>query len=556
MSFDDLLKIIPYNEGDLDTLLHEANLGYTPKNIIKEKRHYAYLKEFLGKTAGLNAQFVVIEKDYVSRDYLSDYTSYYATCYEDYKKKCTRLHFFTSKREELLSLFKEKFYNSLVEGALKNREHQDFWTEDYLGYIVIKPIPYRFMGFTLLKHYNFKTGANHYKDSRDYWGVKHYKIHLFGNELEIQSLAFQEQDRNVAACATISIWCMLQRAAEDYFVILKSPSEITGDAGLTHHDGNRQFPNSGLSVPAMCNAIAKNGMVTIVRWFKDYEKGFDFNGYLRKLIHAYSTIKIPLILVLRVPGIGNKMFGHAVTISGHKKKDKESDQSESICETIKGKILSSVVIPEINYRASEVEKFYAHDDQWGAFSRMEFVGNDKLNCPWSIYNPNKILCEPIALIIPAYPKVRIDYDVIEKIVIQLNELISQPLEDEIQGKLIWDIKLMLSEDVKAKIQNTDLLDDKAERDKKLQLKFLTTPLPRYVWLASFCVDDNTIGDFMFDATGLIDGSLLINAIFYYDEIKSRLIEYLENTVARTNNEYLQAIFVEDIHSIINKLKMF
>jgi len=53
----------------------------------------SYLLRYLGY---LNANTVVIEEDYIDKDYLIDYANYYARSFKDYKKKTTRLHFFTN----------------------------------------------------------------------------------------------------------------------------------------------------------------------------------------------------------------------------------------------------------------------------------------------------------------------------------------------------------------------------------------------------------------------------------------------------------------------------
>ena len=48
---------------------------------------YTYLTE-------LDATTVLLETDYVDRDYLEDYSRYYVKCFNRYGERCARLHFF------------------------------------------------------------------------------------------------------------------------------------------------------------------------------------------------------------------------------------------------------------------------------------------------------------------------------------------------------------------------------------------------------------------------------------------------------------------------------
>jgi hypothetical protein len=155
----DHIEIVEYDESRLDELFFNANEKVTPLASIREKYHLDFFKEFLGYQ-GLRATFVVIEKNYRSKDYLSDYSSYYSTCFEKYSKLCTRLHFFKSGKD--FNLFKDEFIRNIV-GDVSREESCDFWSLNYIGYIVVKPIPHNFIGFTLLKHYNYSETNISYK---------------------------------------------------------------------------------------------------------------------------------------------------------------------------------------------------------------------------------------------------------------------------------------------------------------------------------------------------------------------------------------------------------
>ena len=143
----------------------------------------------------LEAKTIVIEPEYISKDYLHDYTSYYSLCYKEYPKVCSRVHFFSLD-------FNKRDFEILINNGSPSVDIRN----SYLGFIVVRPIPNTVIGFTVLKPYVHSTGFN----QRNFWGLKKYPVHLFGIKLEVESLAFQEQDSVVSACATAAIWSMLQ----------------------------------------------------------------------------------------------------------------------------------------------------------------------------------------------------------------------------------------------------------------------------------------------------------------------------------------------------------
>lgn len=76
---------------------------------------------------------------------------------------------------------------------------------------------------------------------------KPYDVNLFGIKLTINSIAFQEQDKVVAACATTAIWTALHSLPGRGVKDIKSCSEIT-TAALNFVDGSSNgFPNKELT---------------------------------------------------------------------------------------------------------------------------------------------------------------------------------------------------------------------------------------------------------------------------------------------------------------------
>jgi hypothetical protein len=535
--------------------------GKTDVQFIKEKSHVRFLQDYLGKD-GLDAKFLVVEKDYINKDYLIDYSTYYSTCFASYPKTGSRLHFFSTDID--LEGFKSQFYNSIIEGVNSHEKHKEFWQKNYLGYIVLKPIPNLFIGFTLLKHYNYSSDNKCYEKDRNFWGIKSYKKHIFGNEVVIDSLAFQEQDQNVAACATIAIWSMLQIAAEDYYVVLQSPSEITRNSDIVAYKGNRLLPNKGLSILQMSQAITKNNLVTEVRERTDYEGDSTFNLYIKKLIHAYSNLRIPPILIINLSPPKDRgkdrikadyiedegdFDGHAIAVNGYKMRPLQLVKRRNSLLSKKSKLF---IREGIIWKADLIEKMYVHDDQWGPFSRMIFSGKEKIKTNWELTTENKTLSRTEALVVTVYPKVRIPYDDIESKVIRLNEFFIEHIKDEIIGEFVWDIQLYYSENFKTFIQSSELLDDSDSYDRELQFKLLTKSFPKYIWVATLQIDEQVVLHFIYDATGLSGSNIILTIFGYFPHFTILFKEALEKHQSNKDTLFTY-IFDYDIEAYIKAI---
>lgn len=475
-----------------DSFAEALSNAYTKAEVIKTKNHFNYFLEYLGEN-GLKAQSIVFEEEYISKDFLHDYASYYAFCFENYPKFCKRIHFFnTTVTEELL------------QRAILNKleSPESFW-DAYLGFIVVKPIPTTVIGFCIFKDYN---SFNNLPD-RYFWGLRKYKIHLFGHELKVCSLAFQEQDSVLAACATTAIWSMLNKASTDFNTILKSPSQITKDADNISPDGSRLFPNKGLSVLQICQAIFNSGLVSEVKQ-PDYIETdanknptgyYVTNLYTKKILNAYSAIGIPIILVISVPD-GEQYGLHAISVLGYKQKPAEPVAPE----------------PRIRWLAENIDRIYAHDDQWGPFVKVGFEKNIDLITPWTEHHADHLPTKVTNIIVPVYPKVRISYEDIEAITLGLDAILTFFFDKKILHDLVWDIKIFYSESFKADINGSSL-------DDALKLERLTGSLPKYLWVAICYIGKFKVFEFTFDATDVNSGMIGRDLICYLPDAERKIL---------------------------------
>ncbi|MGM0576174.1 MAG: hypothetical protein ACQEXJ_10640 [Myxococcota bacterium] len=183
---DDPYDVRPYSIGFLVEFM--AGFVGADSAVVRQRTHLTYFEEYFEY---LGAQTVVVERDYVDRDYLEDFAAYYVRCFHRYPRSCARLHFF---REE----FDVHEFESWL-GEARAELPRKLGGASYLGFIVVKPLPETIMGRTCLRSYGDTS-------ERRYPVTVKYPVSFFGWDLAVESLAFQEQDHVAAACATSALW--------------------------------------------------------------------------------------------------------------------------------------------------------------------------------------------------------------------------------------------------------------------------------------------------------------------------------------------------------------
>ena len=483
--------ICEFAKATLSNLVKEC-FGTDFPDIIQKKQInfiYTYLSE-------LGATTVLLESDYVDRDYLEDYSRYYVKCFHRYGERCARLHFFKNDFDH--QHFSKVFSSDDSFTIVKKLQ------ENYLGYMVVKPLPKTFIGKTCLQYYPSFDDVSYKKLIK-----KSYTANLFGIELKVDSIAFQEQDKILSACATTSIWSAIHASKQRHSNSILSSGEITLSAINHIKDSSNSFPNKGLTNKQILRALDtqkfRNHQVNIPTFDK---KSFD-NCF--GIIKSYIDSDIPVILGANVYKINGteleKLGGHAVTILGYKDKGDE-------------------------------RALYIHDDRIGPFARVSFNKIDEItpgitdvkgsdwcialqekteDCKW--LDPEQILI-PDSLIIPNHHKVRISSEYINNTCVSIKEEFYTYLEEltneaiEALPKLTYKIKLETLSGVRARVINNPNVDNKRE--------ILTKSAARFLWSATFFMDSKKSFEILFDATDIPQGEVISN-IIQYDSDSSELV---------------------------------
>lgn len=480
-----------------DTLVSMmADHSEASPEVIADKDQLKYLKEYFG---GIGAQTILLEKHYIDHDYLEDYAGYYVKCFHRYKRRCTRIHFFSVvfKEEDFLRAIETNTAEAIIphEAACA--------PPPYLGFIVVRPLPRFVIGRTCLVPYNTDSDRRLFPTGHD------YPVNLYGISLRIPTVAFQEQDTVTAACATSALWSAFQVTGRRFQHRLPSPVQITKSATDHAPLRSRPFPNTdGLTLEQMAFAIRDVGL-------EPFNITPSSSFFLKSACYAYLKAGIPVLLLheLTAPdGSARRTVGyHAVAVTG-----------VSLPKTpAKSGVLRHT------YVCDRIDKIYVHDDQVGPYARMEFhdYGTDWwLSTFWGSSNLPDVRAVPRAVLVPLYNKIRIPAKIIYQEVVNLITILNVL---KVSG-LEWDVHLTSNIDLKSEVLELGTFGAHPAPQLLLQ------DLPRFMWRVSASSGDTPIVDILFDATDIDSGQYILRLEIYDDAIRTVLTALCEDkTLAAT-----------------------
>lgn len=297
-----------------------------------------YLSTYLEK---IGCTTVLLEDHYVDRDYVEDMAIFYARSLRAYPPYCQRMHFF---RES----FDEAEWRALVVRANSGEaESVRRWLQDaYLGFSVIRPLPGSPFGRTVVAASELEASDGH---TSEFGGIREYAVHLGGFELQIEGLAFQQQDQGVSACATVALWSAVHQVAPLEGLPVMTSAQITEAATRYYIPDGRPLPSEGLTVDQVCEATRAGGLAPIVvRATSPDRDRAQLLGYIRS---GFAPILAAETLSSRE--------GHAVCAVGLK---------------------IGAVQPRTNIAlryqdgASALEGLYLHDDRLGPYAAADIYG--------------------------------------------------------------------------------------------------------------------------------------------------------------------------------------
>jgi hypothetical protein len=282
-------------------------LGVHVPLVLESDAHHRQLRYIARYAMAIGAKSIAIEPFYIDRDFIEDYSVFYAKCLTALPNHCRRLHFFSRSAIEMTDSISR--CHVATEARMISETASDL-SDLYLGFSVIKPLPASPVGRTVLANYPAQcelTSEGHAM-ARHFNANCTYGVHFLGLNWTVSGLAFQQQDTSVSACATTAIWTSLHRAGRLESIRPVTPVSITQLATEFSIPGGRPMPGGELDVGQMCQAVRGCGFSPML---------FQLRGMVslaRFLIRSALQSGHAPILMCR----NSDDEGHAVTVVGQK----------------------------------------------------------------------------------------------------------------------------------------------------------------------------------------------------------------------------------------------
>lgn len=283
----------------------------------------------------LGCKTIVHERHYIDRHYIADFSLFYSRSLRAYPNYCQRLHFFSSEFDEEQWC---DFVRRANDGGREKVERQ--LAAQYLGFIVVKPLPGSPIGRTVLRTFDRRASGGR---RREFATIRRYNVNLAGFSLSVDGLAFQQQDQGVSACATTALWSALQRTAPLERLPSPTPAQITEAASRYRLPEGRALPSEGLHLDQLCEAVRATGLAPVL--LTSISPREDQSN-----LATYLQSGLPVLLAIGPLGPGE---GHAVCAVG-----------------LRLGAVQPATDPNISYRdsATAVDQIYVHDDRLGPYA--------------------------------------------------------------------------------------------------------------------------------------------------------------------------------------------
>ncbi|HEX3465251.1 MAG TPA: hypothetical protein VHS78_14480 [Candidatus Elarobacter sp.] len=434
---------------------------------------------------------IVVETMYVDRDYLGDYTTFYATVYARFDRFCKRVHFFTEE-------FEERTFEAQIIG--EGRSAEDF-ARSYVGFTVVRPLPEAIIGRTVLRAYpeNVRDGARRYN------AVVDTRVNLYGIDLSIcDSLPFQQQDSVIAACATVSLWSAFAATSKLFGTDVPRAAEITRSATSGKFQ-ERVFPTAGLTLEQICTAVRANQLEPEVFTLDDPAVP------ILSWIRAYLEMGLPALMLVKLPDGRD----HSVTIAGYRCSNSVIHEREGVGEQ-----------HEAPSAGRRIVTLYCHDDNICPFARYQIAKRDDGTIVFNVDeyaalgNGETSTVEIGNIVVPIYHKIRLGFASIQGWVTVLDSLLPEILNPSVSGRREWDVRLLRNEQLKNEVRSLPLA-------RSIKHDLLAEAQPRFIWCVVLRAAPGVeLLRLHLDATGFARSMPLRRAVIYDEKLLDGLLKLL------------------------------
>ena len=497
-------------------------------------RQTLYLERYISE---LQAKIVLREPNYFDRDYLAEFASFYSVSSKGYPNICERLHFFSEKVSR----------RTLIAASGGSPKAQKQLQDAYLGFIVKRPIPAAPLGRTVLKWYPDKFAET---TPRVPASSRKNFVHIAGVELYVEGLAWQQQDSGVGACATVSLWSMLQSSAFDDHHAIPTTADITQAAHKRHSFGTRMFPSKGLNIIQVCEVINERDLVPLITEgdVKDTHGrtiGFSKDRFASTCA-AFIRSGYPVLIVGRLRTSGGEE-GHAICNVGFRSRIPSAGDPS---------------IPDL--AESNLKYLYVHDDNLGPNVRVridvvdtKIIQNESMNearvatlhpegppsrdgksRPSSPIDGSYGKFVPTQLIVAANSDIRTDLDTLHKAALRhasnIGEVLNHLAESHGLEKIAFTVSSRffriadyLGTELQDRLSGSSRESRKVLSAVRLRLTENVNPMSLHIAVVRIGLYDSTIlADILYDTTDS-DRNHPIFAHVAYDKLMAEVIQDLK-----------------------------
>jgi len=522
------VSVVEYNKDVVVDFIRFIT-GWNERAEISDKPQLEYILKYLAVDQ-IAAKTAVIESEYIDRHYLEDYSEYYARCFSEHPRQCSRIHFFSHG-------FDITEFISAIKG--ENSRLIDKLEDSYIGFIVIRPLPHTFLARVCFIPYP-ELKNNHRKYTIL---TSPQSVSLFGISLKVETSAFLEQDKVVSACATSALWSLLSATGHINRETLPSPSSITKMATVSPGTDARTFPTKGLNPADLMSVIQAQNMEPTRFPYLNIEEQL---SHLKSVAFSYLSNGIPFLLggylyeLQTDEASGKERFvllgKHFVCVLGY----------------ALGEEVGAHITDAPNFLSSRLATLYVHDDRVGPFAKMSlelknFEGTEQYEDDKNLVGLElglldreaKVKFIPDTAIVGTNHKIRLSHEDVNATVLAFFQAINivlkqvwfgenppsgispekvdsgrQCLDGICEGT--WAIKLSDNSSLKSKVlRDVKLISYNGDINKE---SFLLTSLPKHLWLLSISTTEgDLITEVIFDATEVAQSTLLIGYLCYTPE---------------------------------------
>jgi hypothetical protein len=262
--------------ADLAILEQQVDPEYAPKSVANK----------LSADLSDAVKRILIERNYIDKDYRSTFYNFYAKMGRRYRADCVRLHFF----DETVSFDETSLKLTAADGSLGDH---------YFGFMVLRPTGVATIGRSVVTP-DVRRGASRFIITSD------HKVHVLGHTLKICGFPSMEQHIDIAVCAHATCWSILRHYSERYNIYRE---HHTHDITLLSQqfDPGGFIPSRGLALSQAERVFQEAGTFPVIV-ARDINNPHDLSFY--RQLTAYVDSGFPLFAAMH-----NK--GHAMAVVGY-----------------------------------------------------------------------------------------------------------------------------------------------------------------------------------------------------------------------------------------------